>query len=310
MRALLLIPRITALAVLLAAARIVAGVALAGGGGDAPASAPEVGAEIAGTSTTAATPLEQAMLLVTVLAVAGIEALALAWIARRARAPLGLLAPALVIATFGVLTVQPAIEALYFGVGGATARLMLGMGAVVALVGGVGAALLLRPWKRSAPAEAPPEPHPAARPAGAIFWTLRFAAIAIAYVGIYLVFGYFIAWQDPAVRDYYGAAAAPRGFFSHVASLITGQPDLLALQLGRGFLWGALALLIAVTLCRGRLETALAVGAFFAAIMNAQLLLPNPGMPEHVRLVHIVETAPSNFLIGALAGALVARRRR
>jgi len=34
--------------------------------------------------------------------------------------------------------------------------------------------------------------------------------------------------------------------------------------------------------------------------MNSQLLLPNPFMPREVRMVHLVETASSNFLFGWL----------
>jgi hypothetical protein len=38
----------------------------------------------------------------------------------------------------------------------------------------------------------------------------------------------------------------------------------------------------------------------FAVVMNSQLLLPNPLMPHEVRMVHLVETATSNFLFGWL----------
>ena len=46
----------------------------------------------------------------------------------------------------------------------------------------------------------------------------------------------------------------------------------------------------------------------FAVLMNAQLLLPNPFMPFDVRMIHIVETAPSNFLLGFWIGWLFRRR--
>ena len=49
-----------------------------------------------------------------------------------------------------------------------------------------------------------------------------------------------------------------------------------------------------------RLEKALATGVLFAVVMTSGLLLPNPYMPFEVRMVHLVETAPSNFLFGAL----------
>jgi hypothetical protein len=55
-------------------------------------------------------------------------------------------------------------------------------------------------------------------------------------------------------------------------------------------------------------ETALTIGLLFAVVMNAQLLIPNPYMPEVVRITHLIETATSNFVFGLLVGWLLARR--
>lgn len=41
--------------------------------------------------------------------------------------------------------------------------------------------------------------------------------------------------------------------------------------------------------------------------MNAPLPLPNPYMPEAVRMAHLVEAASSNFLFGWLLGGLLKR---
>ena len=47
-------------------------------------------------------------------------------------------------------------------------------------------------------------------------------------------------------------------------------------------------------------EAGLAVALLFAVLMNSQLLIPNPLMPREVRMVHLQETASSNFLFGWL----------
>jgi len=57
-----------------------------------------------------------------------------------------------------------------------------------------------------------------------------------------------------------------------------------------------------------RLETALALGFLFSVVMNSLLLLPNPYMPESVRMSHLVETASSNFIFGVLVGWLLTER--
>ena len=45
-------------------------------------------------------------------------------------------------------------------------------------------------------------------------------------------------------------------------------------------------------------ETAPALSLLFAVVMNAQLLLLNPFMPQTVRMSHLIETASSNFVFG------------
>jgi hypothetical protein len=42
--------------------------------------------------------------------------------------------------------------------------------------------------------------------------------------------------------------------------------------------------------------------------MTAPLLLPNPYMPEPVRMAHLVETASSNFIFGVFIGWLLMQR--
>jgi hypothetical protein len=49
-----------------------------------------------------------------------------------------------------------------------------------------------------------------------------------------------------------------------------------------------------------------AVGLLFAVLVNAQLLLPNPYMPDAVRMAHLIETASSTFIFGLLVGWLLA----
>jgi len=77
-------------------------------------------------------------------------------------------------------------------------------------------------------------------------------------------------------------------------------PMLLPLQAARALMWTALAVLI-IRMMKGEWwEAGLAVALSFTVLMNSQLLLPNPLMPQEVRMVHLLETASSNFLFGWL----------
>lgn len=138
-------------------------------------------------------------------------------------------------------------------------------------------------------------------------WAWKLGVIALLYVILYFSFGYFIAWQNPEVRAYYNGADAG-GFVAHMATVIRDTPWLIPFQLGRALLWTALALPVIRMMKGERLETVLAVGLLFAVVMNAQLLLPNAYMPEAVRMAHLVETASSNFIFGAIVAWLLSTR--
>jgi hypothetical protein len=108
------------------------------------------------------------------------------------------------------------------------------------------------------------------------------------------------------VSAYYGGAD-PGGLFPQLGNVWRDTPWLFALQIGRALLWVAIALPVIRMLKGGWRETALSLALLFAVAMNSQLLLPNPYMPEAVRMAHLIETASSNLLFGALIGWLLAK---
>jgi len=127
-------------------------------------------------------------------------------------------------------------------------------------------------------------------------WVWKLAASTALYIALYFGFGYFVAWQNPAIREFYqGGLVIP-----------AWMP---LFQIPRGLMWTALALPV-IRMMRGRWwETGVAVGLLFAVLMNAMLLIPyNPIMPDAVRLTHLVETATSNFIFGFLCAGLMVWR--
>ncbi len=199
---------------------------------------------------------------------------------------------------YGVMTVMTQIESAVFITrlpAGMVPRLFL-MGVIIAAPFSVLAVLILGKRKPTAIPEESDQRF--LMPFNA--WAWKLAMLAAAYVVLYFTFGYFVAWQNPAVREYYGGTDFGN-FFAQMGAMLREQPWLLPLQLLRGFMWIGFALPV-IRMMRGeRWEIALAVGLLFA-VMNAQLLLPNPYMPESVRISHLLETAPSNFIFGGLVG--------
>jgi hypothetical protein len=135
-------------------------------------------------------------------------------------------------------------------------------------------------------------------------WTWKLAVIAVAYVILYFTFGYFIAWKNPAVREYYGGSD-PGGFLAQMGTVVRDTPWLIPFQILRALCWTLLALPVVRSLKGQWQETALSIGFLFAVLMSTPLLIPNPYMPEPVRMAHLVETASSNFIFGVFVGWLL-----
>jgi hypothetical protein len=133
--------------------------------------------------------------------------------------------------------------------------------------------------------------------------TWRLAIIVVAFVFLYMFFGYYVAWQNPALRGYYGGAAYP-DFFTSLKTNWTDHPSIYALQVFRAlvyviFLYPLVRMLRAV-----RWEAALAIAIFLSA-WTTVLLLPNPLMPASVAHSHFEETFSFSIVFGALAGWLL-----
>jgi len=212
------------------------------------------------------------------------------------------LAAAVFFVFYGVTTFMPQIESAVFLTRlppGMLPRLFL-MGALIAAPFSVLAVLILR--KRKAETVDTERNSRLVMPGSE--WAWKLVVIALAYVILYFTFGYFIAWRNPAVREYYGGID-PGSFVAQMGTVLRDTPWLIPFQILRAMCWVALALPV-IRMMKGQWpETALAIGLLFSVVMNAQLLLPNPYMPEPVRMAHLVETASSNLILGFFVGWLL-----
>jgi len=218
------------------------------------------------------------------LAVNGLTAISLSLLAANARVRWARLAGLLFVALFGIQTAVMQIEIFYFNESiKMPAEVVLGVGAqqtIVALIACAMGALLFHP------ADEAPHPVPAD-----VF--ARVALLSVSYVALYYAAGFFIAWQSPVVRAYYGNAA-------HIAMLPT-----IAVQLVRGAMFALISLFV-VTGLKGSLARRAAVMAVLFVVLTAgQLLYPNPMVPWAVRQVHLIEVGTSEFVYGVVATFLL-----
>ena len=220
------------------------------------------------------------------------------------------LAVSLAMAYYGAVTVLPQIETWYFLSSISVDRRLLPR---LFLMGRPTAFLFvpLAVWVlgKGRPATHASRESTMAMPAQEWIWKLL--ALAAGYVVLYWCAGYFIAWQNPELRAFYGQPGVPLPFLAHTASTLRHDRSIFALQVVRAFLW----VLCALPIIRGsgvnRWRTALLVGLLFGIPQNVGQILANPLMPiASVRFSHMIETASSTFLFGALVVWLLHRDSR
>ena len=140
-------------------------------------------------------------------------------------------------------------------------------------------------------------------------WVLKPVLIAAAYIILYWTAGYFIAWQNPELRAFYGSPGDALPFWQHTLNTLRNEPVLFPFQALRGLLWALFALPVIYGSKWSRLSTALLVGFFFSVPQNIGHVLANPLMPlASIRLSHLIETAISTFIFGVIVACLLYRK--
>lgn len=189
-------------------------------------------------------------------------------------------------AVFGITTFMMQIETLLFGSAfpglSVSDVLLLVLTALVGTVLYVPLAILVMgKWKGA---------NPATRPLFKKDYLPRVALVAVIYPVFYFFFGYFVAWQSAAVREFYANS-----------TITTAQPLLTLIQIGRGVLWALVALPLLV-MFEKRWQTIVAIAISFSLLPSIALILPNPLMPAPVAHAHLIEVASSMLLFGAATG--------
>lgn len=207
---------------------------------------------------------------------------------------------------YGISTVATQIESVFF----LSNKLPRGMIRAIFLQGAIATALfvplavlLLGKWR--APSQAPALPSPAIMRTSTVVW--RLALIVVVFVFLYMFFGYYVAWQSPAVRQYYGGTEYT-SFYDSLKANWMYNGWIYPLQVLRALLYVACSYPLIRMLRTARGETAL-VMALFLSVWTTELLLPNSMMPSSVAYAHLRETLGFNLVFGAFAGWLLSAPR-
>jgi hypothetical protein len=210
------------------------------------------------------------------------------------------------VGMYGVSTVASQIESVVYlsnKVPRGMIRAIFLQGAIATVLFAPLAVLLLGKWRSAS--QVPPSSAPAPMRAPSVVW--RLALIVVAFVFFYMFFGYYVAWQSPAVRQYYGGPEYS-SFYAVLKANWAYHPWIYPLQVFRALLYTACLYPLIRMLRAARWETALAMALFLSAWTTA-LLLPNPMMPSSVAHAHFWETLGFSLVFGALAGWLLSTPR-
>ena len=133
--------------------------------------------------------------------------------------------------------------------------------------------------------------------------------LPVVYLALYMLFGYFVAWQVKELRLFYGGPAELNGFFEQWGLTLMQKPELPFFQFFRGALW----ILCLIPLFRGflgkRVELVILSAIALALLPTAQLAFANPLMPAGVSLGHFWEVSISTGIFGALCAWFIPKPR-
>lgn len=214
------------------------------------------------------------------------------------------LAGVLFVATYGISTIATQVESLFFlssKVPPGLIRALFVQGTIAMALFAPLAVLILGKWRRPLAAVGKlAEPRVVATT-----MTLRIALLVVAFVFLYLFFGYYVAWQNPSLRQYYGGHEFG-SFFGSLKSNWADRPSVYGLQVFRALLYVVCVFPLIRMLNVARWEKAAAI-ALFLAVWTTALLIPNPLMPPSVAQSHFWETLAFNLSFGALLGWLLSQ---
>lgn len=207
-------------------------------------------------------------------------------------------------ATYGVSTIATQVESLFFlsaKMPPELIRALFVQGAIAMALFAPLALLILGKWRRSRAVGKLEETRVAPT---TMAW--KIALLVLVFVFLYFFFGYYVAWQNPSLRQYYSG----HEFASFIRSLKSNwadRPSVYGLQVFRALLYVVCVFPLIRMLNVTRWEKAAAI-ALFLAVWTTALLIPNPLMPLSVARSHFWETLAFNLSFGALLGLLLSQK--
>ena len=133
---------------------------------------------------------------------------------------------------------------------------------------------------------------------------ISISMVGIAYMIIYFVFGYFIAWKSEAVRIFYSGTSHDIGFWAKLRENWRENPAIYPFQFMRGVLFGGAASLLLFMGWSRRGDFIINICLIYLCTAVV-LIIPNFLFPDAVRWAHFIEMFLSMLLFGMMTGLIM-----
>ena len=129
---------------------------------------------------------------------------------------------------------------------------------------------------------------------------VKLGIIGIIYMCIYMIFGYFVAWQFEELRIFYSGSPEKLSFWKQVFS---NDPIIFPFQILRGVLF-AIFVMPLKNMISTRKTFVISVCLVYV-YLGIVLILPNVLFPDMVRMGHLLEMTSSMILFGIIVGNIL-----
>jgi len=138
---------------------------------------------------------------------------------------------------------------------------------------------------------------------------VKLGIIGVIYLCVYMIFGYFVAWQFEELRIFYSGSSEKLSFWGKIVNNIKTNPVIFPFQIFRGILFGIAIIPIKNMVSKNKMAFITSVCLIYlcAAVV---LLIPNALFPDMVRIAHLIEMSSSMLLFGIIVGNILYESRK
>jgi hypothetical protein len=137
----------------------------------------------------------------------------------------------------------------------------------------------------------------------------KLGIISIIYLCVYMLFGYFVAWQSDELRLFYTGSTEKLSFLGQMANNIKTNPIIIPFQIIRGILFGIAIIPIKNMITKNKLSFIISVILIYLCTAIV-LIIPNVLFPEKVRIAHFIEMSSSMLLFGLIVGKIFSENNK